>query len=125
IYLLDPPDVVTRKIKRAVTDMDNSVRYAPREKPGVSNLFSIYSGTSGAAIPEAEAEFQGKGYGAFKAKVAEAVVECLKPIQARYAEIREDRTSLQRVLRDGAERAAQRADATLRRVHDVLGFIPE
>jgi tryptophanyl-tRNA synthetase len=125
VYLLDPPDVITRKIKRAVTDMDNSVRYAPTEKPGVSNLLSILSAVSGEGIAQLEARFAGQGDGAFKSAVAEGVVECLKPVQARYAEVRQDREGLRQVLRSGAERASARADATLRRVHEVLGFIPE
>jgi tryptophanyl-tRNA synthetase len=125
LYLLDPPDVITRKIKRAVTDMDGGIRYAPAEKAGVSNLLSILSATGGESIQALEARFAGQGYGAFKSAVAEAVVECLKPVQQRYHEIRADQTHLGRVLKDGAERAAQRADATLKRVHDVLGFIPQ
>ena len=125
LYLLDPPDVVTRKIKRAVTDMDGTIRYSIADKPGVSNLLSILSATSGETIPALEARFAGLGYGAFKGAVAEAVVECLKPVQQRYQEIRADQTYLGKVLKDGAARAALRADATLRRVHDVLGFIPE
>lgn len=125
LYLLDSPDVITRKIKRAVTDMDGSTRYAPAEKPGVSNLLAILSATGGESIAALEARFAGQGYGALKGATAEAVVECLKPVQARYAEVREDLTGLQRVLKDGAVRASQRAEATLKRVHDVLGFIPE
>lgn len=125
IYLLDTPDVITRKIKRAVTDMDGSIRHAPAEKPGVSNLLSILSATGGEPIAALEARFAGQGYGALKAATAEAVVECLKPVQERYARIRQDLAGLQRALKDGAERAAQRADATLKRVHDVLGFIPQ
>ena len=125
IYLLDTPDLITRKVKRAVTDMDGSIRYAPAEKPGVSNLLSILSATGGEPIAALEARFAGQGYGALKGATAEAVVECLKPVQARYAEIREDLGGLQRVLKEGAQRAAQRADATIKRVHDVLGFIPQ
>ncbi|MDE0853606.1 MAG: tryptophan--tRNA ligase [Nevskia sp.] len=125
IYLLDTPDAITRKIKRAVTDMDGSIRHAPAEKPGVSNLLSILSATGGESIAALEARFAGQGYGALKTATAEAVVECLKPVQERYARIRQDLAGLQRVLKDGAERAAQRADATLKRVHDVLGFIPQ
>jgi tryptophanyl-tRNA synthetase len=125
VYLLDPPDTIVRKIKRAVTDMDGTVRFAPGEKPGVSNLLSILSAASGEPIAQIEARFAGQGYGAFKAAVAEAVVECLRPVQDCYHRIREDRQELRRVLTDGAERAALRADATLRRVHDVLGFIPQ
>lgn len=125
LYLLDPPDTIVRKIKRAVTDMDGVVRFDIAAKPGVSNLLSILAATTGKTISQLEAEFEGKQYGAFKGAVAEAVVECLKPVQARYAELRHDEAELQRVLRDGAARAAVRADATLKRVHDVLGFIPE
>jgi tryptophanyl-tRNA synthetase len=125
LYLLDPPDTIVRKLKRAVTDMDGSIRFDIKAKPGVSNLLSMLSATTGEAIPALEARFAGQGYGHLKTAVADAVVDCLRPVQARYAEIREDRGYLQGVLRDGAARASVRADATLRRVHDVLGFIPE
>jgi tryptophanyl-tRNA synthetase len=125
LYLLDPPDVITRKLKRAVTDMDASIRYAPAAKPGVSNLLSILSATCGESIPALEARFAGQGYGLFKAAVAEAVVECLKPVQARYQEIRADHGYLRGVLKDGAARASSKAERVLRRVHEVLGFIPE
>jgi tryptophanyl-tRNA synthetase len=125
LYLLDPPDTITRKIKRAVTDVGAEVRFDIAEKPGVSNLLSILAATTGESIPALEERFAGSQYGAFKAAVAEAVVECLKPVQARYQELREDRDGLLAVLRDGAERAAVRADATLKRVHEALGFIPE
>ena len=125
LYLLDPPDTIVRKLKRAVTDTDGAIRFDVAAKPGVSNLLSILSATTGEAIPALEARFEGQGYGHLKTAVADAVVECLRPVQARYADIRDDRSYLQGVLRDGAARAAARADATLRRVHDVLGFIPE
>jgi len=125
LYLLDPPDTITRKIKRAVTDVGAEVRFDIAEKPGVSNLLSILAATTGESIVALEERFAGSQYGAFKAAVAEAVVECLKPVQARYQELREDRDGLLAVLRDGAERAAVRADATLKRVHEALGFIPE
>jgi tryptophanyl-tRNA synthetase len=125
VYLLDPPDVITRKIKRAVTDMGNEVRYAPEEKAGVSNLMSILAATTDQSFEKIAEQYSGKGYGAFKQAVADAVVECLKPVQARYRDVRSDEEGLRRVLRDGAAAASARADATLRRVHDVLGFIPE
>jgi tryptophanyl-tRNA synthetase len=125
LYLLDPPDTITRKIKRAVTDVGAEVRFDIAEKPGVSNLLSILAATTGESITALEERFAGSQYGAFKAAVAEAVVECLKPVQARYQELREDRDGLLAVLRDGAARAAVRADATLKRVHEALGFIPE
>jgi tryptophanyl-tRNA synthetase len=99
------------------------VRYS-EDKPGVANLMSILSATAGESLDAIERRFSGQGYGAFKAAVAEAVIECLKPVQQRYREIRDDEPGLQRVLKDGAERAAARAARTLARVHDVLGFIP-
>ncbi len=125
IYLLDTPDVITRKVKRAVTDMDGSIRFDIAAKPGVSNLLAMLSATGGEPIPALEARFAGQGYGHLKAAVAEAVVECLKPVQQRYQEIRADQAYLTTVLKAGAAKAAERADSTLRRVHDVLGFIPE
>jgi tryptophanyl-tRNA synthetase len=109
VYLLDEPAVIERKFKRAVTDMGNEVRFAPDEKPGVSNLMSILAAVSGQTFDQIAAAYSGQGYGRFKQAVADAVVECLKPVQAR----------------DGAGRAAARADETLRRVHEALGFIPE
>ncbi len=124
LYLLDSPDVITRKIKRAVTDMDGVVRYDIAAKPGVSNLLSILAATTGKTVAALETEFDGKQYGAFKGAVAEAVIECLKPVQAKYAELREDRDGLRAVLRDGAERASVRANKTLARVHEALGLIP-
>ncbi|HUP92491.1 MAG TPA: tryptophan--tRNA ligase [Solimonas sp.] len=125
VYLLDPPDTILRKLKRAVTDMGNEVRFDVPAKPGVSNLMSILSATTGETFEAIAARFSGQGYGAFKSAVGEAVVECLKPVQAKYHEIRSDEAGLQRVLRDGAARAEAKADATLKRVHDALGFIPE
>ncbi|SFF34292.1 tryptophanyl-tRNA synthetase [Fontimonas thermophila] len=125
VYLLDEPDVIVRKIRRAVTDLGNEVRYAPDEKPGVSNLMAILAATTGRSFESIVDEFDGQGYGKLKQTTAEAVVEQLKPVQARYREIREDTEGLRRVLRAGAEKARARADATLHKVHDVLGFIPE
>ena len=125
IYLLDPPDVITRKIKRAVTDLGNEVRFDIAAKPGVSNLMSILSATTGASFDAIVEQYNGQGYGKFKQAVADAVVECLKPVQAKYQDVREDRAGLQSILREGARKAAARADATVARVHDALGFIPE
>jgi tryptophanyl-tRNA synthetase len=124
LYLLDAPDVIVRKIKRAVTDMDGVVRFDIAAKPGVSNLLSILAATTGKTVAALEVEFEGKQYGAFKGAVADAVVDCLKPVQAKYAELRKDRDGLRAVLKDGAERASVRANATLARVHEALGLIP-
>jgi tryptophanyl-tRNA synthetase len=124
VYLLDPPEAIERKFKRAVTDSGSEVRYSA-DKPGVANLMSILSATTGEPFEAIEHRFSGQGYGKFKAAVAGAVVEALKPVQRRYREIRDDEAGLRRVLKDGAARAAAHADRTLARVHDVLGFIPE
>ena len=124
VYLLDAPDVLERKFKRAVTDSGSEVRYSA-DKPGVANLMSILSATTGESFAAIEQRFAGAGYGKFKAGVAEAVIEKLKPVQQRYQEIRADEAGLRRVLKDGAERASAHADRTLKRVHDALGFIPE
>lgn len=123
IYLLDAPDVIRRKIKRAVTDMDGEVRFDLAGKPGVSNLMSILAASTDRSLDAIAAEFAGSGYGQFKQAVAEAVVSCLEPVQQRYHEIRADEAQLRRILADGAERARLRADATLARVHDAIGFI--
>lgn len=124
LYLLDEPDVIVRKLKRAVTDPGNEVRFDPVDKPGVSNLMTILSATTGMSFDDIEAQYSGQGYGKFKQACADAVVACLEPVQARYRDIRADTDGLRRVLRDGAARASATADATLTRVHDVLGFIP-
>ncbi|MES0873635.1 tryptophan--tRNA ligase [Sinimarinibacterium thermocellulolyticum] len=124
LYLLDPPDTIVRKIKRAVTDPGNEVRFDVAEKPGVSNLMSILAAASGRSLESIAAEYDGQGYGKFKQAVADAVVATLEPVQARYRDVRDDIQGLRRVLRDGAERASARADATLARVHEALGFIP-
>ncbi|QHS09865.1 tryptophan--tRNA ligase [Sinimarinibacterium sp. NLF-5-8] len=123
IYLLDEPDVIVRKIKRAVTDLGNEVRFDIAEKPGVSNLMSILSACTGQSLDAIANDFSGQGYGKFKQAVADAVLAILQPMQQRYQQIREDQTELTRVLRDGAERARARADATVARVHDAIGFI--
>ncbi len=123
VYLLDTPDVLERKFKRAVTDSGSEVRYSA-DQPGVANLMSILSATTGESFAAIEQRFAGAGYGKFKAGVAEAVIDTLKPVQQRYRDIRADEAGLRRVLKDGAERASAHADRTLKRVHDALGFIP-
>ena len=125
IYLLDEPEVVTRKIKRAVTDLGSDIRFDIATKPGVSNLMSILSAIKSESFQDIEARYVGKGYGHFKTEVAEAIVECLKPIQSKYQTIRDDRDGLRIILQAGAEQAATKAESTLKKVHDVLGFIPQ
>ncbi len=124
IYLLDEPDVIVRKIKRAVTDLGNEIRFDVTEKPGISNLMSILAAITGDSFDSIVERYNGKGYGTFKQACADAVVSCLEPLQQRYRDIRADTDGLHRVLRDGAEQASAAADATLARVHDALGLIP-
>ena len=123
IALLDPPDVITRKIKRAITDSDteNAIRVAP-EKPGVSNLIGIYSVLTEKTTQQVEEEFAGKGYGAFKPAVAETIVETLKPIQDKYQAYLSDKAQLEALMTDGAEQAAEIARRTLRKVYKKIGF---
>lgn len=124
VYLLDEPDVISKKFKRAVTDSDteNCVRY-DASKPGVSNLMQIYSCATGTTLAEVEAEFAGLGYGKFKPRVGEAVVEMLRPIREETYRILDDKAYLESVYREGAAKAAATADKTLSDVYDKLGFI--
>ena len=122
IFLLDPPEVVRKKIRSAVTDSGTEVRAAP-DKPGVTNLLGILSAASGRSVAELEAEFAGQQYGPFKDAVAEAVVALLAPIQERYRAIADDKPYLLGVLRDGAEVAQQRAYKTLAKVYRKAGFV--
>jgi tryptophanyl-tRNA synthetase len=122
IAMLDEPDVIRKKISRAVTDSGREVKYDPKEKPEISNLISIYSHCADMGIAEIEAKYEGQGYGAFKKDLAEIVVAALEPIQRRYADIRSS-GELHSVLRDGAERAAAIADATVRDVKQRMGFL--
>ena len=125
VYLMDKPEDIARKFKRAVTDSDTErcVRYDQQAKPGVANLMDIYAAVTGKTYAEIEAEFDGKGYGAFKPAVADAVIETLRPIQAEAARILADKAYLQSVYKDGAERASAIARKTLRKVYKKVGFV--
>ena len=115
-----------RKFKRAVTDSDTErcVRYDPAAKPGVSNLMGIYSAVTGKSYDEIEREFDGKGYGAFKPQVGEAVVELLRPIREETERLLDDKAYLEGVYRAGAEKASYIAGRTLRKVYKKVGFLP-
>ncbi len=123
VLVLDPPDVIRKKLKTAVTDSGREVRYAPDEKPGVSNLVEILSVASGRTIPEVEAAYDGRGYGDLKTDVGEAIVELFAPVQTRYAELRADETELRRLLRIGAEKARETAAPTLATMYEKMGFV--
>lgn len=122
IAMLDEPDVIRKKISRAVTDSGREVKYDVQNKPEISNLMSIYSVCSGMSIAEIEAKFEGQGYGPFKKELAERVVATLEPIQQRYREIRSS-GELESVLSRGAEQAAAIAEQTLNEVKRRMGFI--
>ncbi len=122
IYLLDDLKVIYNKIKRSVTDSDNQIIYSD-DKPGIKNLLNIYCGITKKTIEQAESDFKGMGYGAFKEAVAEVVVEEIKPIQARFNEILADKIFLENVIKDGAKKAEYMANKTLRKVKKKIGFI--
>jgi tryptophanyl-tRNA synthetase len=123
IGLLDPPDSIRRKFKSAVTDSGTDVRYAPEEKPGISNLLEIMSVATGEEIPELEARYDSGGYGVFKEEVGEAVVGLLEPIRSRYEELRADEGQLERMLAQGAEKARAASAPTLETMYDRMGFV--
>lgn len=122
ILLLDKPDAIVRKIKRAVTDSGSEVRRG-EGKEGIENLMSIYGAVTGKTMEETEAEFEGKGYGVFKSAVADAVVAALEPIQKRYAELTANRDYLEDVYRSGAQIAERTAFKTIAKVYRKVGFI--
>jgi len=122
VYLLDPADVVLKKFKRAVTDSDGEVRYDRDAKPGVSNLLDILAGCTGGDSRALAGEFT--QYGPLKTRAAEAVIEMLTPVQARYAELMGDRGELARLLRVGAGKAREVASRTHRRAAEAIGFLP-
>jgi len=122
IALLDPPDVARKKVMRSVTDSGSEIAYL-EDKPGVSNLLSILSALTGKKIPDLENYYKDKGYGEFKKDVAEAVAECLTPIQERYAKIRKDTQQLQAILKRGSAQAQERAQPIVDRVYEAVGLI--
>ena len=121
VLIVDPPDVVRKKFKSAVTDSGSEVRLAP-DKPGVSNLIEIMSVASGDSPETIEARYDGQGYGAFKADLAEAVVAMLDPIRMRYDELRADPEELRRLLALGADKAREASAPTLAAMYERMGF---
>lgn len=124
IKLLDEPKKVAKKIKRAVTDSEGEIRFDEAGKPGVSNLLSIYSAVTDESIADLEARYAGAGYGALKGDLADAVVAFLEPLQARYAEFRDDPAGLDAILARGAAAARERAQPTLDAAYEATGFLP-
>jgi tryptophanyl-tRNA synthetase len=124
IDILDEPEVIRRKIARAVTDPGSEVRADDEQKPGVTNLLRIYSGLAGEEIGALEARYAGAGYGAFKKDLAEVVTGALAPIRERTAKLLADEAALDRLLAHGAGRARPVARETMTRVSQRVGFLP-
>ena len=123
ISMDDDKDTIIRKFKRAVTDSDNKIKYA-EDKPGISNLLTIYCAFTDKTTEEAEKEFDGKGYGDFKLKVGEAVAETVEPIRLEKNRLLQNKDYLDSVLKNGAERAERLAYKTLSKVYKKVGLVP-
>ena len=125
VFLMDSPEEIARKFKRAITDSDTErcVRYDPENKPGVANLMNIYSSVTGKSFDEIESEFAGKGYGVFKPAVGDAVIETLRPIREEAERILADKAYLKQVYTDGAMKASSVARKTLRKVYKRVGLV--
>jgi tryptophanyl-tRNA synthetase len=124
VRVLDDPKKVEKKIKSAVTDSATDIRFDRDAKPGVSNLLEILSAVTGQGIDALAAEYDGGGYGPFKTAVAEAVVERLRPIQQRHAELATDPAEVARLLERGADKAREIAAPTLAKAKDAMGLLP-
>lgn len=124
INLLDDPKVTAKRIRSAVTDTGTSIRFDAAEKPGISNLLTIYSGLSGRSIADLEADYEGRMYGHLKVDLADVVVETLGPVRMRAQELLSDPAELDRLLAKGAAKARGIAAATLADVYAKVGFLP-
>lgn len=123
IALLDSPEKIEKKFKKAVTDLGTEVKYDETNKPGISNLMIIMSTVTGKSVEGIEKEFVGQGYGAFKKSLAEATIEFLKPIQEKYQQLSQDKIYLHEVIKKGAELAEVEAEKMLKKVYEKIGFI--
>ena len=122
IALLDPPDVIRRKVKRAVTDSEADIRFDPENKPGVSNLLSIIAALTDTTVEEAAADLAGQGYGKLKERVTDVVISTLEPLQAEHKRLMADKAYLQGILDENAQIANKMAMKTLRKVQRKVGF---
>ena len=125
VSILDPLDVILRKFKRAVTDSEREIRYDEENKPGVSNLISIYSSTTGKSIEEIEKQFSGLSYGDLKEAVGVSVADVLKPVQERYNEYSSNKDFLNTVLKESAEKAFYLSRKTISKVYKKVGLVPK
>ncbi len=122
IAMLDKPEIIRKKIRRAVTDSENCVEFDPENRAGVSNLMSIMSALTGRTMDDISAEYNGRGYGVFKDAVADSIIAVLEPIQKEYDRISADKAYLQEVMQSGAERASALAHRTMLKVRKKLGI---
>ena len=123
VFLMDAPEVIQKKFKRAVTDSETQVRFDPEHKPGISNLLTIYCAATGSTPEQVEQQFAGKGYGDFKMAVGEAVVEVLRPVREKTEDLLKNKDYLEQVYTEGAFQAARLADRTLEKVYKKVGFL--
>jgi tryptophanyl-tRNA synthetase len=123
IEMLDEPRVSAKKIRSAVTDSESRIRFDPEEKPGISNLLTIYSALTGEGVGELEEQYDGLGYGDLKSDLAEVAVEFVRPFRERTLELLDDQAHLTAVLKQGADQANEVAEATLRDVYQRVGFV--
>ncbi|MGW1149188.1 tryptophan--tRNA ligase [Streptomyces sp. NPDC002454] len=124
INLLDDPKATAKKVRSAVTDTDTVVRYDTAAKPGVSNLLTVYATLTGVGVAELEQRYEGKGYGALKADLAEVVVDFVTPFRERTQQYLDDPETLDSILAKGAEKARAVAAETLAQAYDKVGFLP-
>lgn len=122
--LLDSPEIIRKKMMRAVTDSGKEIIADAENKPGVTNLLTLYSAITNESISALETKFQNEGYGTLKKVIAEAVVDFLAPLQEKFHKLRTDLNQMHKILKHGREQATLKANETLARVHDVIGFIP-
>ncbi|MFE3248607.1 tryptophan--tRNA ligase [Streptomyces sp. NPDC059209] len=124
VNLLDDPKVTAKKIKSAVTDTGTEIRFDAADKPGISNLLTIYSTLTGASIGDLEKKYEGKGYGALKVDLADAMVDFVTPFRSRTQEYLDDPETLDSILAEGAEKARTVAAETLAQAYERIGFLP-
>ena len=123
VFMMDKPEDIMRKFKRAITDCETAVKFDKENKAGISNLLTIYCAATGKTVAEAEGEFAGQGYGIFKPAVGEAVVELLRPLREESERIMKDKAYLESVYKEGAAHASYLANKTLSKVHRKIGFV--
>ncbi len=123
VYIMDAPELILKKFKRAVTDSLGSVKYDPENQPGIANLMTIYSSATDKSFEAIEQEFEGQGYGKFKVAVAEAVIELLRPIREKSIQLMSDSAFLNEICAQGAGRARELGQTTLSKVKDKIGFV--